>query len=171
MTEIKNEKAFENNVKVLKKKAEAEKEMAKMNGTYTEVDERLEEVFGDKDFMKAVLNCESPEKAYELFSTRNSDLTKEQFVELIRASFQVYETLASKDEELSEDELEQIAGGGFFGTAWKVLRSVGCAIATPFVAVFDTTMTILSCFVDTDTFWGYDWTAAVAGGVVSPWKE
>ena len=171
MIEIKNERAFENNVKVLKKKAEAEKEMAKMNGTYTEVDERLEEVFGDKDFMKDVLCCENPDKAYELFCTRNSDLTKEQFVELIKASFQMYEALVSKDEELSEDELEQIAGGGFFGTAWKVLRSVGCTIATPFAFAIDTVGTVLSLVSDYGTIWGYKWTTKVAGGIVSPWKE
>ena len=79
-------------------------------------------------------------------------------------------TLVSKDEELSEDELEQIAGGGFFGTAWKVLRSVGCTIATPVVAAFETVMNLGSCVI-CETCWGYDWTVTVAGGVVSPWKE
>ena len=168
MIEIKNERAFENNVKVLKKKAEAEKEMAKMNGTYTEVDERLEEVFGDKEFMKDVLSCEDPDKAYEMFCTRNSDLTKDQFIELIKASFQMYENLAAKDEELSMEELEQIAGGGFFDTAWKVIRSVGCTIATPVVAAFETVMNLGASLAG--DLWGYDWTVTVAGGVVSPWK-
>ena len=170
MTEIKNEKVFEANFKIIKKRSEAEKEMAKMNGTYTEVDARLEEVFGDKEFMKDVLNCEDSDKAYEMFFTRNSDLTKEQFIELIKASFQMYENLAAKDQELSEDELEQIAGGGFFDTAWKVIRSVGCTIATPVVAAFETVMNLGSCVI-CETCWGYDWTVTVAGGVVSPWKE
>ena len=170
MTEIKNEKVFEANFKIIKKRSEAEKEMAKMNGTYTEVDARLEEVFGDKEFMKDVLSCEDPDKAYEMFCTRNSDLTKDQFIELIKASFQMYENLAAKDQELSEDELEQIAGGGFFDTAWKVIRSVGCTIATPVVAAFETVMNLGACLLDAGTLWGYDWTVTVAGGVVSPWK-
>ena len=168
MTEIKNEKVFEANFKIIKKRSEAEKEMAKMNGTYTEVDARLEEVFGDKEFMKDVLSCEDPDKAYEMFCTRNSDLTKDQFIELIKASFQMYENLAAKDEELSEDELEQIAGGGFFDTAWKVIRSVGCTIATPVVAAFETVMNLGASLAG--DLWGYDWTVTVAGGVVSPWK-
>ena len=169
MTEIKNEKVFEANFKIIKKRSEAEKEMAKMNGTYTEADARLEEVFGDKEFMKDVLNCEDSDKAYEMFFTRNSDLTKEQFIELIKASFQMYENLAAKDEELSMEELEQIAGGGFFDTAWKVIRSVGCTIATPVVAAFETVMNLGASLAG--DLWGYDWTVTVAGGVVSPWKE
>ena len=168
MTEIKNEKVFEANFKIIKKRSEAEKEMAKMNGTYTEADARLEEVFGDKEFMKDVLNCEDSDKAYEMFFTRNSDLTKEQFIELIKASFQMYENLAAKDEELSMEELEQIAGGGFFDTAWKVIRSVGCTIATPVVAAFETVMNLGASLAG--DLWGYDWTVTVAGGVVSPWK-
>ena len=168
MTEIKNEKVFEANFKIIKKRSEAEKEMAKMNGTYTEADARLEEVFGDKEFMKDVLNCEDSDKAYEMFFTRNSDLTKEQFIELIKASFQMYENLAAKDEELSMEELEQIAGGGFFDTAWKVIRSVGCTIATPVVAAFETVMNLGASLAG--DLWGYDWTVTVAGGITSPWK-
>ena len=80
----------------------------------------------------------------------------------------MYENLAAKDEELSMEELEQIAGGGFFDTAWKVIRSVGCTIATPVVAAFETVMNLGASLAG--DLWGYDWTVTVAGGVVSPWK-
>ena len=166
MIAIKNKMVFETNLKIIKKRAEVEKEMAKMNGTYTEVDERLEGVFGDKEFMKAVLNCESPDKAYELFCTRNSDLTKDQFVELIKASFQMYETLASKDEELSEDELEQIAGGGFFGTAWKVIKTVGYSALTPFSVIGD-----LASNIPTFGAWGFSGTRELVNCISDTWKD
>ena len=116
--------------------------------------------------MKAVLNCENPDKAYEMFCTRDSDLTKEQFVELIKASFQMYETLASKDEELSEDELEQIAGGGFFGTAWKVIKTVGCSALTPLSVVYD-----LVGNIPTSGAWGFSTTRELVGYISDTWKD
>ena len=178
MTEIKNLKAFESNAKIFNKKVEAEKEMAKMNGTYTEVDERLDEVFGDRDFMKQIMKCESPDAAYDLFCTRNSDLTKIEFFKIVICSVQTVENLADKEEELSMEELEQIAGGSFFGNIGKGLLTGIMALGTAVSVLTDILYNVVQSPIKwadasigkESDWWGFKSTKACIGIISNLWS-
>ena len=85
--------------------------------------EQLKKVLSDEDFVKTLLSSETPEAAQKLLSDKGVSLS----IEEIRSAGETISKLAEGkiSSELSEDELEQAAGGdlasGIIVTAFSTL--------------------------------------------------
>ncbi len=89
-------------------------------------EERIKELFSDEAFVKEVLALETPEEVQAAFAEKDVDLS---VAEIQKA----YEILSEHEgEELSEEDLEQVAGGELI-----VLLAVAlaCALGTCGIAV------------------------------------
>ena len=141
------------NLKASLRMLEKRKEMILEQAKTQDIDEqsqRIIELESDEAFMKKLMNCDSAEKVQALFKENGADIAMEQVNDLLKGIGELLIQLGNNDGELTEDELEQIAGGwswkGFVtGTllgvavfvvgALSVAAEVGTAgLATPLVA-------------------------------------
>ena len=79
-----------------------------------EVSERLErlgELLKDKEFCNQFVTSESKEAAVKLFTDRGFDITDEELKALATRTRDLVHQLIENDGELSEEELERVAGG------------------------------------------------------------
>lgn len=93
-------------------------------------EERIKEVFSDKEFVKELFSKETPEEAQALLEEKDIDVSIEELVKLKNIIVAKLHT-AENDEtvELTEEELTDVAGGliptlvvvGFFGFAFANL--------------------------------------------------
>ena len=67
-------------------------------------EEKIKEVFSDKDFVGSLLELETAEEVQSAISKKGIDLSISD-IEVLRAQ------LANSGEELSEEDLENVAGG------------------------------------------------------------
>ena len=141
------------NLKASLRMLEKRKEMILEQAKTQDIDEqsqRIIELESDEAFMKKLMNCDSAEKVQTLFKENGVDLSMEQVNDLLKGIGELLIQLGNNDGELTEDELEQIAGGWswkgfvtgallgvavFVVGALSVAAEVGTAgLATPFVA-------------------------------------
>lgn len=67
-------------------------------------EEQIKELFSDETFVASILEMETPEEVQKALSERGLDLSLEE-INTIQNS------LSNEEEELSEDQLEEVAGG------------------------------------------------------------
>ena len=94
-----------------------------------EVSERLEhlgEWLKDEEFCKQFVTSESKEAAAKLFTDRGFDITDEELTALATRTRELVYPLMENGGELSEEELERVAGGADKYTTWS---DVGKAVA------------------------------------------
>ena len=85
-------------------------------------EELIKKMQADKDFAEKILTCKENDELIALAKEQGIDLTLENIIELNEAL-----QLANRMEEgeLSEEELEQVAGGTFVLTTVLALTSLG----------------------------------------------
>jgi len=87
-------------------------------------EERIKEIFADEEFVKELFSKETPEEAQALLAEKDINLSVEEIVKLkdiITAKLQAAEN--SESAELTEEELEDVAGG-YLGIATIVIVSI-----------------------------------------------
>jgi lactobin A/cerein 7B family class IIb bacteriocin len=67
-------------------------------------EEKIKELFSDEAFVDSILEMETPEEVQKALSDKGVELSLEEIGT-------IKDTLASSDGELSENELEEVAGG------------------------------------------------------------
>ncbi len=75
-------------------------------------EERIKEVFADKEFVKKFFGKETPEEAQDLLAEKDIDVSIEELVaikDIIVKKLQSEEK--GEDDELCDDDLENVAGG------------------------------------------------------------
>ena len=77
--------------------------------------ENLKAAFADEAFVKSLFELESAAEVQAALKEKNVELSEEELL-AICAFF-----AKAKDGELSEEMLEQVAGGGFWGSVWDFL--------------------------------------------------
>ncbi len=81
-------------------------------------EQKMKEVFSDEQFVKSLLELETPEEVQKVLAEKEIDVTEEEIVKareiLIRYN----------NGELSEEELENVAGGGLLSILGGVVAGL-----------------------------------------------
>ena len=89
-------------------------------------EEKIKKVFSDEEFVKSLMNLETPEAVQKALEEKDIDLSVEDIKKIA-------ELVQKKDNgELSEDELEEVAGGTDVGAIAAV---VGAVVGSPVAIV------------------------------------
>jgi lactobin A/cerein 7B family class IIb bacteriocin len=73
--------------------------------------EKLQEVFSNEDFVKELLSKETPEEVQEMLAEKEIDITIEEIKETRKILIKKAEQQTAEGEELTDDDLEDVAGG------------------------------------------------------------
>lgn len=84
------------------------------------MEEKIKNLVEDQEFVTKLLACEEPEQVQKLFADNGVDVTLDD----VKALGQSLSVMAESDGELSEDDLEGVAGGSLMSVVSTVI-SVG----------------------------------------------
>ena len=118
-----NQNSLNASLRFLDKMGQSNAEMLKQ--TDPEQGERMEKLgalLANEDFCQKFISCTTKQEAYKLFADNGSDLTEEEINGLALQIKALTQKLIENDGELSEEDLEQIAGGMSTNTA------IGCGV-------------------------------------------
>ena len=76
-------------------------------------EERIKEIFSDEAFVIELFGLENPEDAQALLKTKGIDLDLDQICKLGEILNKKLYAMATEEGEISEEELEDVAGGWF----------------------------------------------------------
>ena len=106
-----NQEKLRASLRFLDKQGEMTVEMLKANGQDVSKAEKLEELFKDEDFVKELAPTASIAEAQAVFAAHGLELTPEEVKAISQQCAGCIKKLEENDGELSEKDLEQIAGG------------------------------------------------------------
>lgn len=95
---------------IMEKKMELLYEQAKLKGELSARDQKLYDLTKDKDFAEKLSKCTSKEEMWALFAQQGVEFTPEEQASFINMALNLKEK-SENGGELSEEELEQVAGG------------------------------------------------------------
>lgn len=121
-----NKESLQANLKMLDKKGELTLETARQQDPALAAKlEKIKELFENEDFVKTFASCTSIADAAALFAENGLELTEAEVEGLVNQIRIIIEKLVENGGELSEEDLEQIAGG----INWSVLGIFGGNVA------------------------------------------
>ena len=113
-------------LRMLDKMGEATLEQLKLTDPQqAERMEQLSALLSSEDFCKEFLACTEKPAAVKLFADNGMEMTEDDIAVLAAQIHAMAQKLVENDGELSEEDLEQIAGGGLF--AW--IAGIGAALS------------------------------------------
>ena len=87
--------------------------------------EKMKEVFSDEAFIKSLFALESAAEMQAALKEKGVEMTEEESLSIFAFFAKVKSgeiaPKQSEDSELSDEMLEQVAGGGFWGSVWDFL--------------------------------------------------
>ena len=91
--------------------------------------EKMKEVFADEAFVKSLFELDSAAEVQAALKEKGAELTEEEILAICEFFAKVKGgeiapgklSKQSENGELSEEMLEQVAGGGFWGSVWDFL--------------------------------------------------
>ena len=92
-------------------------------------EERIKEIFSDKEFVTELISLETPTDIQALLKTKGIDLDIDQ-IEKAKALVAKKLALAEAGEELGDDELDEVSGGfaiTALGVASAIISAIGVA--------------------------------------------
>ena len=90
---------------------------------------RIKEVFSDEAFVVEMLGLENPEDVQALLKTKGIELDLEEICKFGEILDKKLNAMAAEDGEISEDDLEDVAGGGAAAIILPIVVTVvGCII-------------------------------------------
>lgn len=134
MTKAENMK---NTAYMLEKRSNMMLEQARMEGQVSPAVEKFMELLKDEAFVKDFANCASAEAMKELLDQNGVDFSMEEIDSILIGIGTLAQKLEENNDELSEEELEMIAGGFSWTSFWAGLGGgilmaavcIGCAAA------------------------------------------
>lgn len=85
-------------------------------------EDRIKELFSNEDFVKELFGSKSYEEAQAMFADKDVDVSVDELKKVVELFKKKH------DGSLSDEDLEQVAGGlGFFG-AWLISAGISAAI-------------------------------------------
>lgn len=136
-----NNAAFQSSLSMLEKRNNMMIEQARADGVIAPAEEKFLALLKDEVFGKELANCASAEEVKELMDKNGVDFSMEYIQEMLVAIGKLANTLEANNGELSEEELEQIAGGWSWGSFWRGAVAIGCAVAAVSLAVASVVVT------------------------------
>ena len=131
MTKVENMK---NTAYMLEKRSAMLLEQARLEGEVPASVEKFMELLNHDSFREEVMNCASAEAVKELLDRNGVDFSMEEIDAILIAVGNTMIKLEENNGELSEEDLEQVAGGWSWGGFFKGLL-VGAAAMVVIVAV------------------------------------
>jgi hypothetical protein len=89
--------------------------------------ERIKEIFSDEEFVVELLGLENPEDAQALLKTKGIDLELDQVRKMGEIINKQLNAVTTEEGEISEEELEDVAGG-WFAIVMPIITTVGICI-------------------------------------------
>ena len=130
MTKVENMK---NTAYMLEKRSQMMLEQAKADGTVSPAEEKFIELLHHESFSLEFSNCASLEAMKELLERNGVDFTMDEMKAILIGAGTIFQKVEENNGELSEEDLEQVAGGwswkGFF-----IGMVAGAVIAAAMVA-------------------------------------
>ena len=158
MTKVEN---MQNTARMLEKRSQMMLESAKADGTVSAAEEKFIELLKHESFAQEFVSCASLEAAKELLEKNAVDLSMDELQSIQTAAVTILAKIDENNGELSEEDLEQVAGGW----SWKSFGYgllLGAAIAAVALAVV--VITVGSC--GTGTAAAVVGAGAAIGGIV-----
>jgi hypothetical protein len=103
--------AMMNTANMLEKRSTMILEQAKADGIITPAEEKFAELIRDEAFAAALNNCGSAEAVKELLDKNGVDFSMEEIHAMLVVVGTLFQKLEENDGELTDEDLEQIAGG------------------------------------------------------------
>jgi hypothetical protein len=119
---------MKNTAYMLEKRSAMLLEQARLEGEVPASVEKFMELLHTETFHKEVMNCDSAEAVKELLDRNGIDFTMEEIDAILIAVGNTLIKLEENDGELTEEDLEQVAGGWSWGGFFKGLL-IGAAVA------------------------------------------
>lgn len=85
------------------------------------MEEKMKNLVQDHEFMNKMLSCEEPEQVQKLFADNGVEITLEE----VKTLGKVLAGMAQSDGELSEDDLEGVAGGSVWDKFREMIELIG----------------------------------------------
>ena len=130
MTKAENMK---NTARMLEKRSEMMLEQAKADGVVSAAEEKFIELMKHESFVQEFGNCASLEAMKELLERNGVDMSMDEMKAILTAAGTIAKKVEENNGELSEEDLEMVAGGwswkGFF-----IGLAAGAVIAAAMVA-------------------------------------
>ena len=89
--------------------------------------ERIKEIFSDEEFVVELLGLENPEDAQALLKTKGIDLELDQVRKMGEIINKQLNAVTTEEGEISEEELEDVAGG-WFAIVMPIITTVATCI-------------------------------------------
>ena len=94
--------------------------------TQAEFDRLSEKMAKDEAFKKALFECDTEKEIFDLY--KKNGYTDLEFPEFVIKFKDQMVTALQQSGELSEEELQMVVGGGFFGDLWNGIKKVASAV-------------------------------------------
>jgi hypothetical protein len=125
MTKAEN---LKNAAYMLEKRSQMMLQQAKADGTVSPAEEKFIELMKHESFVREFSNCTSFEAAKELLERNGVDMPMEELQSILTAAANILIKLEENNGELTDEDLEQVAGGWSWGGFFKGLL-IGAAVA------------------------------------------
>ncbi len=174
--EKRDEKIVAANLKMLNKKVNMELEKATADEDLTADEEKFLKLRENEEFMKDILKAENSEAVRSAFQKQAVDLSEQEADEFVEGVQNTVGKVMNATGELSEDELEEIAGGSWLSSAWKkakkyvvaaVIAGVASAVSAAIVAVTFGTATGVAAVLEAAAISGAIGMATGGGGAIA----
>ena len=127
----KDEKIVAANLKMLNKKVNMDLEKATADTDLSAEEEKFLKLRENEEFMSDIVKAGNSEEVRNTFMKHDIELSEEESGEFIEGVQNTVGKVIGATDELSESELEEIAGGSWLSSAWKkVKKYVAAAVIT-----------------------------------------
>ena len=121
-----NNEIIERNARMYQKKTEAELEKYMADAVMSDDESKLVALIKDSVFIKALLNAKDEFESVKLFAEKGVTMIEEECRDIRKIIVDSVAGILESDEEMTDEELELVAGGSWKGF-WKGLKKVAVA--------------------------------------------
>lgn len=140
-----DEKVVAANLKMLNKKVDMELDRVTQEDSLTEEEEKLLKLRENKDFMKDIVEAENHDDVRNAFLKQNVELSEEETREFIEGVQTTVGKVINSNGELSDNELEEIAGGSWSSFWKKAKKYVAAAVVTGVATAISAGIIAVTC--------------------------
>jgi hypothetical protein len=121
-----NNEIVERNARLYQKKTEAELEKYMADAEMSDDESKLVALVKDSEFIKSLLNAKDEFESVKLFAEKGVAMIEEECRNIRKIIVDSVAGILESDEEMTDEELESVAGGSWSGF-WKGLKKVAVA--------------------------------------------
>lgn len=163
--EKRDEKVVAANLKMLNKKVGMDLEKVTADEDLSSEEEKFLKLRENEAFMGDIAKAKNSEEVRSAFRKHNVELSEQETNEFVEGVQNTIGKVMNASGELSEDELEEIAGGSWLSSAWKKVKKYVAAAVIAGVATFISAAIIAGSFGTATGAAAILETAAISGAI------